>query len=93
MYAAGPITTGPPAGLAIPPAAQEQSSTLKEIKRMPNPSLLATHITIALALTITVGMQSAELARFRRGVPHLTAASTLPNRSPVDPCPGFADVC
>jgi hypothetical protein len=45
---------------------------------MPNPSLLATHITIALALTITVGMQSAELARFRRGVPHLTAASTLP---------------
>jgi hypothetical protein len=45
---------------------------------MPNPSLLATHITIALSLTITVGMQSAELARFRRGVPHLTAASTLP---------------
>jgi hypothetical protein len=44
---------------------------------MPNPSLLATHITIALALTITVGMQSAELARFRRGFPLLTGASPL----------------
>lgn len=44
---------------------------------MPNSELLATHITIALALTITVGMQSAELGRFRRGAPYLTAAPTL----------------
>ena len=33
----------------------------------PNPLLLATHITIAIALTITVGVQSAELARLRIG--------------------------
>lgn len=32
---------------------------------MPDPLLLATHITIAIALTITVGVQSAELARIR----------------------------
>ena len=32
---------------------------------MPNPPLLATHITIAIALTITVGVQSAEVARLR----------------------------
>lgn len=32
---------------------------------MPNPLLLATHITIAIGLTITVGVQSAELARIR----------------------------
>jgi hypothetical protein len=47
---------------------------------MPNPLLLATHITIAIALTITVGVQSAELARLRTGassrplVPALRAA-------------------
>lgn len=34
-----------------------------------NPLLLATHITIAIALTITVGVQSAELARLRISVP------------------------
>jgi len=34
---------------------------------MPSPLLLATHITIAIALTITVGVQSAELARIRSG--------------------------
>jgi hypothetical protein len=31
----------------------------------PNPLLLATHITVAIALTITVGAQSAEVARLR----------------------------
>ncbi|BBZ37084.1 hypothetical protein [Mycobacterium conspicuum] len=32
---------------------------------MPNALLLATHITIAIALTIVVGVQSAEVARLR----------------------------
>ena len=32
---------------------------------MPHPLLLAAHITIAIALTITVGAQSAEVARLR----------------------------
>jgi CDP-diglyceride synthetase len=47
---------------------------------MPNALLLAAHITIALALTITVGVQSAELARLRTGaavpptIPTLRAA-------------------
>jgi hypothetical protein len=45
---------------------------------MPNPLLLSTHITIAIALTITVGVQSAEVARLRTGavsvVPALRAA-------------------
>ena len=36
---------------------------------MPNPLMLATHITIALALTIIVGVQSAELARLRTASP------------------------
>jgi hypothetical protein len=40
---------------------------------MPNPLLLATHITIAIALTITVGVQSAEVARLRT-----SAASVVP---------------
>jgi hypothetical protein len=44
---------------------------------MPNPLLLATHITIALALTITVGVQSAELARFRSDAPSPRAGRTL----------------
>jgi hypothetical protein len=44
---------------------------------VPNTSLLAAHITIALALTITVGVQSAELARLRTGVPAPTAVPTL----------------
>jgi drug/metabolite transporter (DMT)-like permease len=44
---------------------------------MPNPSLLAAHITIALALTITVGVQSAELARFRSDGPKPRAVRTL----------------
>ena len=44
---------------------------------MPNPSLLAAHITIALALTITVGVQSAELARFRNDVPNPRTVRTL----------------
>jgi hypothetical protein len=45
---------------------------------MPNPLLLATHITIAIALTISVGVQSAEVARLRTSatsfVPALRAA-------------------
>ncbi|MTE13682.1 hypothetical protein [Nocardia aurantiaca] len=40
---------------------------------MANPLLLATHITIALALTILVGVQSTELARIR----------LLPNETPT----------
>jgi hypothetical protein len=40
---------------------------------MPNPLLLATHVTIAIALTITVGVQSAEVARLRT-----TATSVVP---------------
>lgn len=44
---------------------------------MPSPVLLATHITIAIALTITVGVQSAELARIRTGAPVEPAVSTL----------------
>ncbi len=34
---------------------------------MPSPLLLATHITIAIALTITVGAQTAEVTRLRTG--------------------------
>lgn len=44
---------------------------------MPNPLLLATHITIAIALTITVGVQSAELARIRTGAPTGPRVPTL----------------
>jgi hypothetical protein len=44
---------------------------------MPSPLLLATHITIAIALTITVGVQSAELARLRRGAPGDRGVPTL----------------
>lgn len=40
---------------------------------MPNPLLLAAHITIAIALTITVGVQSAEVARL-----HTSATSFAP---------------
>ena len=39
--------------------------------------LLATHITIAIALTITVGAQSAELARIRSDSATEPAARTL----------------
>jgi ABC-type Fe3+ transport system permease subunit len=42
-----------------------------------NPLLLAIHITIAIALTITVGVQSAELARLRTGPPKQPAVPTL----------------
>jgi hypothetical protein len=42
-----------------------------------NPLLLAIHITIAIALTITVGVQSAELARLRTGPPSRPAVTTL----------------
>lgn len=44
---------------------------------MPNPLLLAIHITIAIALTITVGVQSAELARIRTGTPTDPGGPTL----------------
>ena len=44
---------------------------------MPNPLMLATHITIALALTIVVGVQSAELARLRTGVAAVADIRTL----------------
>jgi hypothetical protein len=44
---------------------------------MPNPLMLATHITIALALTIIVGVQSAELARLRTGVAAVSDIRTL----------------
>lgn len=44
---------------------------------MHNPLLLASHITIAIALTITVGVQSAELARIRTGAPVAPAVPTL----------------
>lgn len=44
---------------------------------MPDPLLLATHITIAIALTITVGAQSAELARIRSDLSTEPAARTL----------------
>jgi len=44
---------------------------------MPNPFLLATHITIAIALTITVGVQSAELARIRTSSLINPAVATL----------------
>jgi hypothetical protein len=44
---------------------------------MPDPLLLATHITIAIALTITVGAQSAELARIRSDSATEPAARTL----------------
>jgi CDP-diglyceride synthetase len=44
---------------------------------VPDPLLLATHITIAIALTITVGVQSAELARIRTGAPIEPAVPTL----------------
>ena len=44
---------------------------------MPNPLLLATHITIVLALTITVGVQSAELTRIRTGTPADPGVPTL----------------
>jgi hypothetical protein len=50
---------------------------LEEITPVPNPLLLATHITIAIALTITVGVQSAELARIRTGAPTEPAVPTL----------------
>jgi hypothetical protein len=50
---------------------------LKEITLMPDPLLLATHITIAIALTITVGAQSAELARIRTDSATEPAARTL----------------
>ena len=44
---------------------------------MPDPLLLAIHITIAIALTITVGAQSAELARLRTDSAAEPAARTL----------------
>jgi hypothetical protein len=44
---------------------------------VPDPLLLATHITIAIALTITVGAQSAELARIRADSATEPAARTL----------------
>jgi hypothetical protein len=44
---------------------------------VPDPLLLATHITIAIALTITVGAQSAELARIRSDSATEPAARTL----------------
>ena len=44
---------------------------------MPDPLLLATHITVAIALTITVGAQSAELARIRAGAATDPALRTL----------------
>jgi hypothetical protein len=44
---------------------------------MPDPLLLATHITIAIALTITVGVQSAELARIRTSTPTDVVVPTL----------------
>ena len=44
---------------------------------MPDPLLLATHITIAIALTITVGAQSAELARIRTDSAAEPAVRTL----------------
>jgi hypothetical protein len=44
---------------------------------VPSPLLLATHITIAIALTITVGVQSAELARMRTGAATESAVPTL----------------
>jgi xanthine/uracil permease len=44
---------------------------------VPNPLLLAAHITIAIALTIIVGVQSAELARIRTGSPSEPAVPTL----------------
>jgi hypothetical protein len=44
---------------------------------VPDPLLLATHITIVTALTITVGAQSAELARIRSDSATEPAARTL----------------
>jgi len=44
---------------------------------MAGPLLLATHITIAIALTISVGVQSAELARIRTKVSTEPAVPTL----------------
>lgn len=44
---------------------------------MPSPLLLAIHITVAIALTITVGVQSAELARIRTDLPTTPAVPTL----------------
>lgn len=44
---------------------------------MPNPQLLAAHITIPIALTITVGVQSAELARMRTATPTDPGGPTL----------------
>lgn len=44
---------------------------------MPDPLLLAIHVTIAIGLTITVGVQSAELARIRAGSAALPGVRTL----------------
>lgn len=44
---------------------------------MPNPLLLATHITIAIGLTIAVGVQTAELSRIRSGAPRESVVPTL----------------
>ena len=44
---------------------------------MSETSLLAVHITIALALTMTVGAQSSQLARLRAGVPAPSVARAL----------------
>ncbi|SRR5579875_2314167 len=44
---------------------------------MPNPLLLATHITIAIGLTIAVGVQTAELARIRSGAARESVVPTL----------------
>ncbi|BBZ09955.1 hypothetical protein [Mycobacterium branderi] len=44
---------------------------------MPNPLVLATHITIAIGLTIAVGVQTAELARIRSGAARESVVPTL----------------
>jgi hypothetical protein len=47
------------------------------ITRMPETAVLAVHITIALALTMTVGVQSSQLARLRGDMPTPPAVRAL----------------